>query len=333
MCCTPIRRCSTRFRRSLSGRRLGIPVVYEVRALWEDAAVDHGTTREGSARYRLSRALETAALRRVDHVTTICEGLRREIAGRGIPDGANHRHPERRRSRRVPLRREGRAGIALGARSRRRHGDRLRRIVLRLRGARPADRGARAARRAAARSSRAARRRRPAGAGASAARRRARSVLPGRVRRSRAARPGGPLLRPHRRPRLSAAPHPPHRARHAAQAARGDGAGSDAGRLRRRRARGADPGRRNGVPVCRGRCAGARTEDRRVLARRDEWPRIPRAGAPFHRNGAHVGAQRRALRAGLRCAGRHAARCRRRPEPCAASTASSSSTGSRCRPS
>jgi glycogen(starch) synthase len=67
------------------GRRLDIPVVYEVRALWEDAAVDHGTTREGSARYRLSRALETAALRRVDHVTTICEGLRREIAGRGVP--------------------------------------------------------------------------------------------------------------------------------------------------------------------------------------------------------------------------------------------------------
>jgi PEP-CTERM/exosortase A-associated glycosyltransferase len=59
--------------------------VYEVRALWEDAAVDHGATREGSVRYRLSRALETAALRRVYHVTTICEGLRREIARRGIP--------------------------------------------------------------------------------------------------------------------------------------------------------------------------------------------------------------------------------------------------------
>ena len=34
------------------GRRLGIPVVYEVRAFWEDAAVDHGTTSEGSLRYR-----------------------------------------------------------------------------------------------------------------------------------------------------------------------------------------------------------------------------------------------------------------------------------------
>lgn len=67
------------------GRRLGIPVVYEIRAFWEDAAVDHGTTREGSLRYRLTRALETWALRRVDHAFTICEGLRRDIVERGIP--------------------------------------------------------------------------------------------------------------------------------------------------------------------------------------------------------------------------------------------------------
>jgi PEP-CTERM/exosortase A-associated glycosyltransferase len=64
---------------------LGIPVVYEVRAFWEDAAVDHGTTSEGSLRYRLSRALETRALRRVDHIFTICEGLRRDITARAIP--------------------------------------------------------------------------------------------------------------------------------------------------------------------------------------------------------------------------------------------------------
>ncbi len=68
------------------GRRLGIPVVYEVRAFWEDAAVDHGTTREGSARYRATRALESWALARADHVFTICEGLRGDIVGRGIPE-------------------------------------------------------------------------------------------------------------------------------------------------------------------------------------------------------------------------------------------------------
>lgn len=66
------------------GRKRNIPVVYELRASWEDAAVDHGTTREGSLRYRLSRALETYALRRVDGITTICEGLRNEIVARGI---------------------------------------------------------------------------------------------------------------------------------------------------------------------------------------------------------------------------------------------------------
>ena len=66
------------------GRRMGIPVVYEIRAFWEDAAVDHGTTTEGSLRYRTIRALETRALRKVDHVFTICEGLRADIAARGI---------------------------------------------------------------------------------------------------------------------------------------------------------------------------------------------------------------------------------------------------------
>ncbi len=66
------------------GRRLGIPVVYEVRAFWEDAAVDHGTAREGDLRYRASRALETWALKRVDAVTCICEGLRADIVARGL---------------------------------------------------------------------------------------------------------------------------------------------------------------------------------------------------------------------------------------------------------
>jgi len=67
------------------GRRRQIPVVYEMRASWEDAAVDHGTTTEGSPRYRLSRALESFALRSVDQVTTICEGLRDDILARGLP--------------------------------------------------------------------------------------------------------------------------------------------------------------------------------------------------------------------------------------------------------
>ncbi|MBH9576519.1 TIGR04063 family PEP-CTERM/XrtA system glycosyltransferase [Inhella proteolytica] len=66
------------------GKRLGIPVVYEVRAFWEDAAVDHGSTQEGSLRYKLTRQMESHALKKADHVFTICEGLRSDIVARGI---------------------------------------------------------------------------------------------------------------------------------------------------------------------------------------------------------------------------------------------------------
>jgi PEP-CTERM/exosortase A-associated glycosyltransferase len=70
-----------------AGRRHRLPVVYEVRAFWEDAAADHGTHTEGGARYRAIRLIETRTLRRADAVTTICEGLRQDILYRGIaPD-------------------------------------------------------------------------------------------------------------------------------------------------------------------------------------------------------------------------------------------------------
>lgn len=67
------------------GHDLGIPVVYEVRAFWEDAAADHGTSKEGGIRYRLTHAMETYAFKHADAVTTICEGLRNDIVARGIP--------------------------------------------------------------------------------------------------------------------------------------------------------------------------------------------------------------------------------------------------------
>lgn len=70
-----------------AGRKLGLPVVYECRAFWEDAAVDHGTSSEWGLRYRMTRALETSVFKRADAVTTICEGLREEITSRGIPAG------------------------------------------------------------------------------------------------------------------------------------------------------------------------------------------------------------------------------------------------------
>jgi PEP-CTERM/exosortase A-associated glycosyltransferase len=70
-----------------AARRLGIPLVYEARAFWEDAAVDHGTTREGSLRYRLTRALETFLFRRADRVVVIAERMREEITRRGVDPG------------------------------------------------------------------------------------------------------------------------------------------------------------------------------------------------------------------------------------------------------
>ena len=68
----------------LVGRRLGIPVVYESRAFWEDAAVDHGTTREHSLRYRVTRALETFLFKRADRAVVIAEAMRNEIIRRGV---------------------------------------------------------------------------------------------------------------------------------------------------------------------------------------------------------------------------------------------------------
>jgi len=66
-------------------RRHGLPLVYEIRAFWEDAAVGNGTGREGSLRYRATRWLETRAARRADAVAVICEGLRGDLIARGIP--------------------------------------------------------------------------------------------------------------------------------------------------------------------------------------------------------------------------------------------------------
>ena len=70
-----------------AGRRARVPVVYEIRAFWEDAAVDHGTSAEGGLRYRLTRALETYVARHAAAVCTICEGLRGDLVTRGIPAG------------------------------------------------------------------------------------------------------------------------------------------------------------------------------------------------------------------------------------------------------
>jgi PEP-CTERM/exosortase A-associated glycosyltransferase len=65
-------------------KKYNIPIVYEVRAFWEDAAVDHGSFVEGSFKYRASRFIETRLMKKTNALFTICSGLRHEIISRGI---------------------------------------------------------------------------------------------------------------------------------------------------------------------------------------------------------------------------------------------------------
>jgi glycogen synthase len=70
-----------------AARRLGLPLVYEIRAFWEDAAVGNGTGREGSLKYRLTRRLESHVVSEAQAVVTICQGLRTDLISRGVnPD-------------------------------------------------------------------------------------------------------------------------------------------------------------------------------------------------------------------------------------------------------
>jgi PEP-CTERM/exosortase A-associated glycosyltransferase len=66
-----------------AGERLGVPVVYEIRAFWEDAAVGNGTGTRTSAKYWLTRQLENHVIEGADAVVTICRGLRDDLIARG----------------------------------------------------------------------------------------------------------------------------------------------------------------------------------------------------------------------------------------------------------
>jgi len=68
-----------------AGGRLGIPVVYEIRAFWEDAAVDHRTYSPNSWKYKIVRWMETWACRRAAQVAVLCNGIKNDLIQRGIP--------------------------------------------------------------------------------------------------------------------------------------------------------------------------------------------------------------------------------------------------------
>jgi len=71
--------------------KTGIPVVYEMRSSWEDAAVDRGSYSLNSWKYKLARFLETWVCKRADHVTVLCDGLKTDLIARGI--AAHHITP------------------------------------------------------------------------------------------------------------------------------------------------------------------------------------------------------------------------------------------------
>jgi len=70
-----------------AARRHNLPLVYEIRAFWEDAAVGNGTGSEGSIKYRVTRAMENRVAAQADAVFTICDGLRDDLIARGFPPG------------------------------------------------------------------------------------------------------------------------------------------------------------------------------------------------------------------------------------------------------
>lgn len=74
----------------LAARQLGIPCVYEIRAFWEDAAVDLGRTQIGSPRYEATKRAETWLAQQVDALVGICGGIKNELVSRGIDPADVH---------------------------------------------------------------------------------------------------------------------------------------------------------------------------------------------------------------------------------------------------
>lgn len=61
-----------------------IPCIYEIRAFWEDAAVDRGAFGTKSWNYLLRKCHETKVVKRADAVVAICNGIKNDLVARGI---------------------------------------------------------------------------------------------------------------------------------------------------------------------------------------------------------------------------------------------------------
>jgi PEP-CTERM/exosortase A-associated glycosyltransferase len=67
-----------------AARAKGLPFIYEIRAFWEDAAVDQQRTTKSSLRYRAMRGLETYVSRRADAIAAIAQPILQDLASRDI---------------------------------------------------------------------------------------------------------------------------------------------------------------------------------------------------------------------------------------------------------
>jgi len=67
-----------------AARAAGLPFVYEIRDLWENASVDRGKFSDGSVLYKIARGAETGVIRGADQVVAICEQLRKELEPRAV---------------------------------------------------------------------------------------------------------------------------------------------------------------------------------------------------------------------------------------------------------
>jgi len=70
----------------VAARKAGVPLVYEIRAFWEDAAVASRKFTESSLKYRFIRTLETIVCRHVDRVVPISRAMKEDLLARGISE-------------------------------------------------------------------------------------------------------------------------------------------------------------------------------------------------------------------------------------------------------
>jgi glycogen synthase len=69
-----------------AGKKLGLKVIYEIRAFWEDAAVASGKYSNGSFKYRAVRNLEDYICRKSARVVAISQAMKNELISRRVPN-------------------------------------------------------------------------------------------------------------------------------------------------------------------------------------------------------------------------------------------------------